>query len=88
MANPEDVTVLTQQEVDRVILQGRRECERAAALPLIEELFRQYPPHVGRYWLELYLWRWPATLLLKLPWGPNPHFWVLGGCPTSSWRKC
>ena len=36
MANTEDVIILAQQEMDRFMLQGRREVEWASALPRLE----------------------------------------------------
>ena len=72
MAHAGAAQVLTQLEVERFILQGRMECEWVATIHMMEDLFSQYSPYMGRYWLEGLLRHWPVTLLARLPWGPYP----------------
>ena len=75
--------IVEQRHVIRVLEEARRDVEWAADLTNIEAYLslpqQDFDPTMWRQWLELYLWAWPSTLLHKLPWGPQPHFWALGG---------
>ena len=65
----------------RVLNDARREQVWADGLNQLEAYLHLHDidPAAWRQWLELWVWAWPPTLILKLPWGPMPHYGALGG---------